>query len=65
METGTGPRELFWYLGLVPETNQDCELLCVYFVFFLKYQEAVYQNDFTKMYIYKLEVPICGVTIIN
>ena len=27
METGTGPRELFWYLGPVPDTNRDCELL--------------------------------------
>ena len=28
METGTGPRELFWYLGPVPETNRDYELEC-------------------------------------
>ena len=27
MEIGTGPRELFWYLGPVPDTNRDCELL--------------------------------------
>ena len=27
MESGTGPRELFWYLGPVPDTNRDCELL--------------------------------------
>ena len=34
METGTGPRELFWYLGPVPETNRDCELLCALLVVF-------------------------------
>ena len=26
METGTSPRELFWDLGLVPESNRDHEL---------------------------------------